>query len=148
MRKILKTILFLWAIEHPDIGYRQGMHELLAVLLLVCDRDSLERRSPQGKRQSGNLAGSQYLDIPMSPLQGSYDDGRHSPSEAKMEDAMHMVLNRRYLEHDVHAMFSALMEHARQWYEWRTETVEGSLAQSRSSKVQVSAFDNPENPDD
>lgn len=100
----------------------------------------MERGTPQGKHQSANLSGTQYLNVPMSPLQGSYDDGRHSPSEAKMEDAMHMVLNRRYLEHDVHAMFSALMEHARQWYEWRTETVEGSLAQSRSSKVQVSVF--------
>jgi hypothetical protein len=49
------------------------------------------------------------------------------------------VLDRRFLEHDVWDVFEALMQHARHWYEWRRETVEGSLAQSRNQKTKVSS---------
>lgn len=132
VRKILKTVLFIWAVENPDIGYRQGMHELLAVILLVCERDSLERDLSLVSGLS-----SIHLTVPMSPLQDSFDDGRHSPSGAKMEDAMFMVLDRRYLEHDAQDVFAVLMQHARHWYEWRRETVEASLAQSKGQKTKV-----------
>ncbi|KAI9456458.1 RabGAP/TBC [Russula earlei] len=37
----LASILFLYAVLHPDIGYRQGMHELLAPLYYAVDYDSL-----------------------------------------------------------------------------------------------------------
>ncbi|OQS07272.1 alpha-1,3-mannosyltransferase [Thraustotheca clavata] len=30
---ILRNVLFTWCKEHPDIGYRQGMHDLVAVVL-------------------------------------------------------------------------------------------------------------------
>ncbi|KAI0303545.1 rab-GTPase-TBC domain-containing protein [Multifurca ochricompacta] len=37
----LASILFLYAVLHPDVGYRQGMHELLAPLYYAVDYDSL-----------------------------------------------------------------------------------------------------------
>ncbi len=37
----LASILFLCAVLHPDVGYRQGMHELLAPLYYAVDYDSL-----------------------------------------------------------------------------------------------------------
>ncbi|KEH32543.1 Ypt/Rab-GAP domain of gyp1p superfamily protein [Medicago truncatula] len=36
---ILRRILLLWCLRHPDCGYRQGMHELLAPLLYVLQVD-------------------------------------------------------------------------------------------------------------
>lgn len=41
----LTTILFLHCIEHSDIGYRQGMHELLAPIYYAVDHDSLDSNS-------------------------------------------------------------------------------------------------------
>ncbi|WWC66907.1 uncharacterized protein I206_100814 [Kwoniella pini CBS 10737] len=41
VRKSLVTSLFLFSILNPDVGYRQGMHELLACCFLAVDRDSL-----------------------------------------------------------------------------------------------------------
>ncbi|KAG8900147.1 hypothetical protein FRB99_006207 [Tulasnella sp. 403] len=38
----LTTILFLQSVEDPEIGYRQGMHEILAPLFYAIDRDSLD----------------------------------------------------------------------------------------------------------
>ncbi|KAG9012881.1 hypothetical protein FRB90_006458, partial [Tulasnella sp. 427] len=42
----LTTILFLHCLEHPSIGYRQGMHELLAPILYVVDYDSIAANPP------------------------------------------------------------------------------------------------------
>ncbi|XP_057806458.1 uncharacterized protein LOC131021327 [Salvia miltiorrhiza] len=41
---ILRRILLLWCLSHPEYGYRQGMHELLAPLVYVLHVD-LERLS-------------------------------------------------------------------------------------------------------
>ncbi|XP_004487985.1 uncharacterized protein [Cicer arietinum] len=41
---MLRRILLLWCLKHPECGYRQGMHELLAPLLYVLQVD-LERLS-------------------------------------------------------------------------------------------------------
>ena len=35
-------ILFFYAKEHPDLTYRQGMHELLAPILFVLHAESRE----------------------------------------------------------------------------------------------------------
>ncbi|KAH7889272.1 rab-GTPase-TBC domain-containing protein [Phlebopus sp. FC_14] len=37
----LTNVLFLYSVMHPDIGYRQGMHELLAPLFYAIDFDSV-----------------------------------------------------------------------------------------------------------
>jgi TBC1 domain family protein 5 len=34
-------ILFVWCKMHPNIGYRQGMHEILAPILWVVERDAV-----------------------------------------------------------------------------------------------------------
>ncbi|WVZ18706.1 hypothetical protein V8G54_006028 [Vigna mungo] len=43
-QSMLRRILLLWCLRHPEYGYRQGMHELLAPLLYVLQSD-LERLS-------------------------------------------------------------------------------------------------------
>jgi TBC1 domain family protein 5 len=38
---MMLDILFVWCKMHPSIGYRQGMHEILAPLLWVVERDAV-----------------------------------------------------------------------------------------------------------
>ncbi|KIJ68961.1 hypothetical protein HYDPIDRAFT_144455 [Hydnomerulius pinastri MD-312] len=46
----LTNVLFLYSVMHPDIGYRQGMHELLAPLFYAIDFDSVvEPQEPSGE---------------------------------------------------------------------------------------------------
>jgi TBC1 domain family member 5 len=45
-QKILLDILFIYSKLHPDVGYRQGMHELLAPILWVVDCDAIESSTP------------------------------------------------------------------------------------------------------
>ncbi|KAF9690980.1 hypothetical protein EKO04_011128 [Ascochyta lentis] len=41
-QNMMLDILFVWCKMHPSIGYRQGMHEVLAPLLWVVERDAVD----------------------------------------------------------------------------------------------------------
>ena len=41
----MAQLLFLWGRENPDYGYKQGMNEILAVLLIIFDAERIERDS-------------------------------------------------------------------------------------------------------
>ena len=79
----LTNILFLYSVTHADIGYRQGMHELLAPLYYAVDYDSIPEDDTEG--------GSEVQDL----------------------------CSRAWVAADAWALFSQVMRHAGQWYEWR-----------------------------
>lgn len=81
----LLDILFIYAKLNPDVGYRQGMHELLAPVLWVVERDAID---------------------PTSIARGA-------SSDRFMLDA----LDADYVEHDSFAIFCAIMQTAKAFYE-------------------------------
>jgi TBC1 domain family member 5 len=56
----LLDILFVWCKLNPDVGYRQGMHELLAPILWVVDNDSLAEEKMDSDLK--NLLDQQYIE--------------------------------------------------------------------------------------
>lgn len=46
VQELLQRILFLWCKLNPDVGYRQGMHELVAVIYYVVNRDARSNSDP------------------------------------------------------------------------------------------------------
>jgi|TARA_R110002003_G_scaffold27_6_gene1383 TBC1 domain family protein 5 len=57
---MMLDILFVWCKMHPGIGYRQGMHEILAPLLWVVERDAINASS--GEEGSGDQLLADMLD--------------------------------------------------------------------------------------
>lgn len=53
----LTNVLFIYSLQNPVLGYRQGMHELLALLYYACDFDSIseEQAAHLGDRELGDL---------------------------------------------------------------------------------------------
>ena len=53
----LTNILFIYSLRNPALGYRQGMHELLALLYYACDFDSVseEQATRLKNRELGDL---------------------------------------------------------------------------------------------
>lgn len=88
VQKMLADILFVYCKEDKDIGYRQGMHELLATVLWVVQEDALSS-----------------LD--------SVDD----PSLDDNQRLMMKVLNGRFIEHDSFTLFNLIMQNAKSFYE-------------------------------
>lgn len=81
------NILHVWSRLNAGVGYRQGMHELLAYLFWAVDSEALPRGSPS----TSNI----------------------DPSD----DAMHLVLSPVHVQHDVWSLFSTLMKSASSWYD-------------------------------
>ncbi|KAJ5834499.1 hypothetical protein N7447_000525 [Penicillium robsamsonii] len=83
----LTDILFVYSKLNPDVGYRQGMHELLAPILWAVDRDSVKPH-PEGPANKG-----------------------------KSEGLMLKLLDAQFVEHDSFTLFLSVMQTARIYYE-------------------------------
>ncbi|KAF3386153.1 TBC1 domain family member 5 [Penicillium rolfsii] len=95
----LTDVLFVYSKLNPDVGYRQGMHELLAPILWVVDRDSIEH-----------------------PAEGT------SRSTVKEDSLMLDLLNTSFVEHDSFTLFLCVMQTARIYYEHgETKSANGQI---------------------
>lgn len=93
VQQSLTNILFLWCLENEDVGYRQGMHELAAVLWKVRADGAVDLTSPSA------VAFSQ--------------------ASKTIETVFEHALAHVFVEHDVYTLFRALMRSAKSWYVWR-----------------------------
>ncbi|KAJ5385102.1 hypothetical protein N7517_003013 [Penicillium concentricum] len=84
----LTDILFVYSKLNPDVGYRQGMHELLAPILWAVDRDSVKPHS-----------------------------GGPDANKDKSEGLMLKLLDAQFVEHDSFTLFLSVMQTARIYYE-------------------------------
>jgi TBC1 domain family protein 5 len=83
----LLDILFIFSKLNPDLGYRQGMHELLAPIIWVVENDAIDGKSLNG----------------------------HDTQER--DALMVRALDRRFVEHDSFTIFCAVMQTAKSFYE-------------------------------
>lgn len=61
-QNMMLDILFVWCKMHPTIGYRQGMHEILAPLLWVVERDAIESIGPNLDHTLADMLDSTYIE--------------------------------------------------------------------------------------
>jgi TBC1 domain family protein 5 len=87
-QRILLDILFIFCKINQDVGYRQGMHELLAPILWVIEQDAIESRNESEK-------GASMGDDPI----------------------MRQMLDPFYIEHDAFTLLSLIMRSAKSFYE-------------------------------
>ena len=61
---MLLDILFIYCKLNPDVGYRQGMHELLAPILWVVERDTLDDTItyPEADESISVILSSQHIE--------------------------------------------------------------------------------------
>lgn len=86
-QRMLIDILYIYSKVNQDIGYRQGMHELLAPIAWVVERDAC-----------------QFCDN---------IDGKDFNSE---ELLLREILDPNYIEHDAFTLLSLLMNSAKSFY--------------------------------
>lgn len=84
----MTDILFVYSKLNPDVGYRQGMHELLAPILWAVDRDTCNQQSAEAK-----------------------------PIQKSSEGLMFKLLDSGFVEHDSFTLFLSVMQTARTYYE-------------------------------
>jgi TBC1 domain family protein 5 len=87
-QRILLDILFIFCKINQDVGYRQGMHELLAPILWVIEQDAIEN----------------WNESERPTFQGD-------------ESIMKQILDPVYIEHDAFTLLSLIMRSAKSFYE-------------------------------
>jgi len=98
----LLNILFIYCKLNQDVSYRQGFHELAAVVYWVVACDAL---SPD------SIPEAEY------PLPSS-------------ERTMCEVLDSRYIDHDTFSLFQVVMRSAKAWYELGEDNGSGRRGES------------------
>ncbi len=98
---MLRDILFIFCKLNPDVGYRQGMHELLAPLLWVIEGDAVDGKAAE-----------------------EVDHG------LEREGILETTLDSSYIEHDTFTIFSIIMRSAKSFYEIDGQGLAGPATQS------------------
>lgn len=93
VQNLLTSVLLIWCKLNPEISYRQGMHELLAVIYLVVEKDSQSRQECSPERYP-----------------------REYDSKYSADPVMLAVFDRDFLEHDTAILFTRLMRSMKPWY--------------------------------
>ncbi|KAF2403582.1 RabGAP/TBC [Trichodelitschia bisporula] len=99
-QSMLLDILFVYCKLNPDLGYRQGMHELLAPILWTIERDVTE-----GSVEAEN--GADTVDVQLASA----------------------LFDSRYLEHDTFTLFGLVMQTAKSFYDPGTAGTTRALGQ-------------------
>ncbi|KAF4636678.1 hypothetical protein G7Y89_g1410 [Cudoniella acicularis] len=86
-QRILLDILFVFCKINQDVGYRQGMHEVLAPILWVVEQDAIDRECHE------------------------------QTSESESDFLMKEMLDPTYIEHDAFTILSLVMRSAKSFYE-------------------------------
>lgn len=138
---LLRRILLLWCLRHPECGYRQGMHELLAPLIYVLHAD-IQRFNEVRKLYEDHFVDkfdeilfheSRDFNFRISTRTLEDDDASQKRSRKHTslsdldaniqtiiflndpygaEGELGIVLSEKFMEHDAYSMFDALMSGA------------------------------------
>ena len=125
----LLNILFCYARCHPELSYRQGMHELLAGLYYNIARDAdCQARLDDDAAAGGDLFGDSESEEGGEPV-----------------EALRAVMDKRFVAHDAHTLFCAVMDVAAGWFAQTQEEVE---QRKRSMMEDRSPFASQESQED
>ena len=107
VQSMLLDNLFIFCKLNKDIGYRQGMHEVLAPILWVISRDAIDPQSFANASQK----------------------------EAKSDSLILECFNPKYIEHDAFTLFGIVMQTVKSFYETGTTSQPATLAPLSSSLI-------------
>ena len=99
--------LFIFCKLNKDIGYRQGMHEVLAPILWVISRDAIDPQSFANASQK----------------------------EANSDELILACFDPKYIEHDAFTIFGTIMQTVKSFYETGNTTQPTTLAPLSSSLI-------------
>ena len=105
-QSMLVDILFIYCKLNRDVGYRQGMHEILAPILWVVSRDSIDPAS--------------LIDF---------------EGHTELEGLISICLDVIHVEHDTFTLFCIIMQTVKSFYELGNSDLTTASTPSTSSPI-------------
>ena len=104
----LSQILFVYGQEHKNIGYRQGMHEILSYILLALETDLMEHTISK-ERNNWKMGLLSQLSAP-----DNSESNRNTGCMAGVDSSGNIVvvhlLDAQYILHDAFTLFEFIMD--------------------------------------
>lgn len=120
---MLLDIMFIWCKLNPDVGYRQGMHELLGIVLWVVERDAIQEGAGSGREKDEllkQLCAARYIEhdtftlfgLIMQNAKAFYDPGAQGGKAMRStEESPMLVRCRRIFDNILPRLDAGLSEH-------------------------------------
>ena len=99
VQESLINILFCYSRRFPELSYRQGMHELAAIIFLVVYQDRHHEEA-----------------VAATAAAAATGAGEAAAASADVRGHVKLVMDQTYIAHDVYAMFSVVMDIASPWF--------------------------------
>jgi hypothetical protein len=103
----LLNILFCYCKNFPELSYRQGMHELAALVYMTLSQDRLEGGADTTAAAGADAAAAADADAAAAAA---------APTGNETGDSMQAVCDPKFVAHDVYAVFSVIMKVAGNWF--------------------------------
>ncbi|KRY21213.1 TBC1 domain family member 5 [Trichinella patagoniensis] len=100
IRRIMTELLFIYALQYPHISYKQGMHEILGLIIYAF---SFDFEAFKNAEENG-------------ALKNMNNEQRISFMQLFSSLCLKNVFNSDYFEHDVFGLFAALMQIVQPFY--------------------------------
>jgi TBC1 domain family member 5 len=109
-QRMLLDVLFIFCKLNPDTSYRQGMHEVLAPILWVVERDAVD---------PGTLK---------------------QPVKSSEDELLLSLLDHVHIEHDAFTLFGLVMQNAKSFYEQPANVRQSAQSSVSAAANQESAM--------
>ena len=110
---MLLDILFILSRENESISYRQGMHEVAALILWVVEQDKVVVTSPP-------TASQPYVPVHACPphvWELAAADSGGLGTECRLDQLIAASLDADYVEHDTYTLLAIIMETMLPWFD-------------------------------
>jgi hypothetical protein len=134
----MSQVLFVYARCHPEIGYRQGMHEVLSYVLLALEMDLLEYAN------FAEMNGDRGASINGVSSNGRDVNGCRAGVDSSGNIVVVRLLDPEYILHDAFNLFECIMTtlaHAYDVIPAGDETAEAMLEDARVKRGEYLAID-------
>ncbi|KAL7721624.1 Rab GTPase activating protein [Entamoeba marina] len=122
VREHIKRVCVIYSLEHTDLKYNQGFHELVGVFYFALSQDVSKWK--------------QTNDVMVELMQDQEQKEKHQ----EIYNVLSCILDEQYLEHDAFYLFETLMNSVRDFYdpsETRDTTIESPDGSSTHTRLMV-----------
>ena len=120
----ISQLLFVYARDHSEIGYRQGMHEVLSYILLALEMDLLDQQKSIERRQQRRNSGS--FGLPSKEK----NEGSMAGVDSSGNIVIVNLVDADYILHDAYNLFECIMTSLAPAYDVIPETGDDDAVQA------------------
>ena len=115
IQEVLNNVLFIWAKENPIPSYRQGMHEILAIIYLVLHRE--RKPSPSASMTTTTTTVVNHTQSEFNEKTSLNSINAEKNGEANLEDSgFSVIFDETFIENDCYTIFERLMSRMQDFY--------------------------------